>query len=189
MAQKFLREASGSLHIRGSTMTFSRAHACAVSPQQCALATIFPFHLFPDSRLSVPMIIAIELQFRMKRVRLFIAGLHWCSLPSHVRDSFAVPCHRMPPDAAAERACEAAAGREEAARRSPEGREQAARRPAAKGSMVARKPMKVRDKSAGKPPQGFEMAIVRWFKIFPTGNFSFSLLRKLSGPLKQCRFA
>ena len=137
----------------------------------------------------VPIIIAIEQQFRIKCVRLFIAGLHWCSLPSHVRDSFAVPCHRMPPDAAAERACEAAAGREEAARRSPEGREQAARRPAAKGSMVARKPMKVRDKSAGKPPQGFEMAIVRWLKIFPTGNFSFSLLRKLSGPLKQCRFA
>ena len=140
-------------------------------------------------RLRVPMIIAIELQFRIKRVRLFIAGLHWCSLPLHVRDYFSVPFHRMPPDAAAERASEAAAGREEAARRSPEGREQAARRPAAKGSMVARKPMKVRDKSAGKPPQGFEMAIVRWFKNFPTGNFSFTLLRKFSGPLQQCRFA
>ena len=124
-------------------MTFSRAHACAVSPQQCALATIFPFHLFPDSRLSVPMITAIDLQFRIERVRLFIAGLHWCSLPSHVRDSFAVPCHRIPLDAAAERACEAAAGREEAVGRSPEGREQAARRPAAQGSMAARQPLKV----------------------------------------------
>ena len=130
-------------------MAFSRAHACVVSPQQCALATIFPFHLFPDSRLSVPMIIAIELQFRIKRVRLFIAGLHWCSLPSHVRDSFAVPCHRMPPDAAAERASEAAAGREEAARRSPEGREQAARRPADDRSMAGSRPLK----SAGKQPE------------------------------------
>ena len=46
----------------------------------------------------------------------------------------------MPPDAATEMASEAAAGRQEAARRSPEGREQAARRPAVKDSMVSESP-------------------------------------------------
>ena len=143
----------------GPLCTFLRAHARVVSPQQGALAMTFLFVLFQDIRLSVPMIIAIELQFRIKRMRLFIAGLHWCSLPSHVGDSLAVPCHRMPPDAATERPSEAAAGRQEAARRSPEGREKAARRPADDCSMAARRPSKSarrrresRHKASRRPP-------------------------------------
>ena len=89
-----------------------RACAGVASAREIAWGNDIPSRSVAGRLVDVPVL----------RKRSFIAELHGCSLSSHMGDLSSVPCHRMPPDAASERASEAASGREEAARRSPEGR-------------------------------------------------------------------